>query len=286
MKKILSIYSILMFMVLVTGCDSDTATGPEKIDMKKTLNNALSDTDSPVDYVDTETDLSDSIGDLAKEGNEAAIDIIDGEINDELNKKLEEMGYDDGTVNEEVDNSMTDDEIETEINDLLGPDDEDGGEELDEGALYDGECLFTYGSMVVGENLSAEDHEWKGYHKLANEIGKVPTRMSFSANGHIKLYTKPMEIEDWRLMQEFNVDRMRVPTDDEDVDDIVEFPKALNHCLFEDTKANVSKDFPCITLYPEGAPIQAKSPFNVEVCLKTPGSITVDMLMHTFYLSN
>ncbi len=155
-----------------------------------------------------------------------------------------------------------------------------------EDPLFNGECLFTYGSMVAGENISADGSEWKGYHKLGNELGKVPTRMFFSPGGNIKMYTKPMDIHDWELMKDFNVDRMKVPTEDENIDDIIEFPKATNHCLFEDTKENSSKDFPCITLYPEGAPISAGSPFNVGVCINTPGSITVNMLKHTFYLTN
>ena len=151
--------------------------------------------------------------------------------------------------------------------------------------MYSG-CLYSYGSMIVGENLSPDDREWEGYHKLGNEEGKVPTRLSFSSDGNIKMYTKPMKTEDWELVKNFNVDRMRVETKDENVDDIIEFPKAVSYCLFEDTEENASNDFPCITLYPEGAPIQANSPFNVELCLNTAGSLTAKMLNHTFYLSN
>jgi len=158
---------------------------------------------------------------------------------------------------------------------------------IPEEPLYSG-CLYTYGAAIVGENLSPEDREWEGYQGLVEGVGKVPTRMLFSADGNIKMYTKPMKIEDWQLVKNFNVDRMRVPTDDENVDDIVEFPKAVDYCLFEDTKENASKDFPCITLYPEGMPIQANSPFNIEICRKidTLGSITVNMLKQTIHLSN
>lgn len=150
--------------------------------------------------------------------------------------------------------------------------------------LHGNKCLFTYGSMIVGENLSSEDREWEGYHKLGNKVGKVPTRMLFSADGNIKMYTKPMKTEDWQLVKDFNIDRMKVPTDDEHVDDIVKFPKLVDYCLFKDTKENASKDFPCITLYPKGAPIQANSPFNVKACVKSPGNMTVTMLKHTIYL--
>jgi hypothetical protein len=158
--------------------------------------------------------------------------------------------------------------------------------EQDEETLYSGNCLFTYGRMIVGEDLPADSREWEGYHKLGNEVGKVSTRMQFFSGGNIKMYTKPMDIEDWELVKDFNVDRMKVPTDDENIDDIIEFPKASSHCLFEDTEENASKDFPCITLYPEGAPISEASPFNVNICVDTAGSMTVNMLKHTFYLSN
>jgi hypothetical protein len=159
-------------------------------------------------------------------------------------------------------------------------------DEKEEKPLYDEHCLVTYGRMIVGEDLSPEDREWEGYHKLGNETGEVPTRMLFSADGNIKMYTKPMETEDWELVKNFNVDRMRVPTDDKDIDDIIEFPRAVNYCLFEDTKENADKDFPCITLYPEGMPIQENSPFNIELCIKGPGSIIVNMMKHIFYLHN
>ncbi len=150
--------------------------------------------------------------------------------------------------------------------------------------LYSDKCLFTYGSMIVGENLSPEDREWEGFHKLGNEEGKVPTRMLFSADGNIKMYTKPIKTEDWQLVKNFNVDRMKVSTSDEHVDDIVEFPKVVNYCLFKDTEENASKDFPCITLYPEGVPIQENSPFNIKACVKGPGDMVVTMLKHTIYL--
>ncbi len=178
---------------------------------------------------------------------------------------------------------------EVDILDPSFPDEEydplaDFKKEEEEKPLYSGNCLFTYGAMVVGENLAPEDREWEGYHKLGNELGKIPTRMLFSADGNIKMYTKPMENEDWELVKNFNVDRMRVPTNDENVDDIVDFPKAVSYCLMEDTKENADKDFPCITLYPEGLPIQENSPFNVGLCVNGPESMVVNMLKHTFYL--
>lgn len=252
MKKILSIGLMFMCMGLMTGCENAAPEELVKIDKKKTLNNILpdkgnQDKEGQGDYVDTETDLSDAIEKLAEKGNETAANIRDDEINNEidndLNKKLKEMGYN------------------------MSPDGEDSDIEPDDG--HNINCSFTYGNMLV--------REWNGYHKLGNKVGKVPTRMSFSTNGNIKIYTKPFEIEDWSLMQDFNVDRMRVPTDDKDIDDIVKFPQAVNHCLSQGT---------CITLYPQGAPIQANSPFNVELCINAPGSITVNMLKHTFYLSN
>lgn len=147
-------------------------------------------------------------------------------------------------------------------------------------------CLITYGSLIVGENLPAGDREWEGYHKLGNQKGKVPTRMSFSSNGNIKMYNKPTNIEDWELVKDFNVDRIRVITKDKNIDDIITFPKALNYCLFEDTKENADKDYPCFTLYPEGSPIMDNSPFNIKVCVDSFSSIRLDMLKHTFYLSN
>ncbi len=152
--------------------------------------------------------------------------------------------------------------------------------------LYGGKCLITFCSMIAQENLDPEDREWEGYHGLGGDTSKkIPTRMLFSKNGNIKMYTKPIEIEGWQLVKDFNVDRMRVPTEDENVDDIIEFPKAADYCLFEDTEENASKDFPCITLYPENVPIQENSPFNVNVCINDQGSITVKMLKNTFYFS-
>lgn len=151
--------------------------------------------------------------------------------------------------------------------------------------LYGG-CLVTYGKMVVNKDLPADMREWEGYHKLGNKLGEVPTRMLFSSDGNIKMYTKPFDIEDWQLVINFNVDRMKVSTEDENVDDIIEFPKAVDYCLFEDTKENASKSFPCITLYPEEMPIQENSPFNINLCINDASSITVDMLKHKIYLSN
>jgi len=151
--------------------------------------------------------------------------------------------------------------------------------------MYSG-CLYTYGTSVAGKNFSSGSLEWKGYHKLGNEIGKVPTRIVFSPSGNIKMYTKPMDDEDWQEVKDFNVDRMRVQTDKEDVDDIIEFPKATDYCIMEDSKENADKDFPCITLYPEGVPIQENSPFNIVLCIDGQGSMTLDMLKHTFYLSS
>lgn len=237
-------------MTLITGCNNATPEKPGKIDTKKTLSDVLpdkpdeggQDKEGQDDYVDTEVDLSDAIEKLAEEGNETALDMRDDEINEDLDKKLNEMGYD------------------------MNPDDKGGNDEPDDN--NDANCAFTYGSTIA--------HEWNGYHKLGNQLGKVPTRMAFSANGNIKMYTKPMEIEDWSLMQDFNVDRMRVPTDDKDIDDIVKFPQATNHCLSQGT---------CVTLYPQGAPIKANSPFNVELCINAPGSITVNMFKQTIYLS-
>jgi hypothetical protein len=183
-------------------------------------------------------------------------------------------------------------EIAPPINTVIDLDDEDLDDELlpldeeeIEEPLYSGKCLFNYGRTIANSALSAEDREWEGYHKLGNKAGKVPTRMLFSTDGNIKMYTKPIATEDWQLVKNFNVDRLQVATDDENIDDIISFPKAVNYCLFYDTKENANKDFPCITLYPEGMPIQANSPFNIKVCTNPSSSITVNMLKHEIFLS-
>ena len=150
--------------------------------------------------------------------------------------------------------------------------------------LYSGKCLVDYGTTIAQLGLDAGAREWIGYHKLVNQKGKVPTRMSFSADGNIKMYTKPMKTEDWQLVKDFKVDRMRVNSDDKNIDDIIKFPKAKDYCLMKDTEENSKKDFPCITLYPEGMPIKAKSPFNIEVCVKNFGELQVKMLNHDIFL--
>ena len=108
-----------------------------------------------------------------------------------------------------------------------------------------------------------------------------PMYFTFGEDGNIKLYEKPLKVEDWELVQDFIVKKARIPSEKEEVDDIIDYSELLR----KDILGEVLGDY-CLTLYPDGGQVGEVSPFNLEMCLHgAVDSMTIDFLKHSFELS-
>ena len=108
-----------------------------------------------------------------------------------------------------------------------------------------------------------------------------PMYFTFGEDGNVKLYEKPLKIEDWELVQDFIVKKVRIPSEKEEVDDIIDYSELLR----KDILGEFVGDY-CLTLYPEGGQVGEVSPFNLEMCLHGAADrMTINFLKHTFELS-
>lgn len=141
---------------------------------------------------------------------------------------------------------------------------------------------FTFENLVVGKRL--EGYSQRGDYKF-------PYYFVFSKNGNVKMYEKPLEIEDWELVQDFNITKGRVNTKDESVDDIIDWSDVLKLNtlgeLEDDGEGNNLESVDAlddgidVTLYVEGAQVGAESPFNMVMSISPSGqTILIDFLKH------
>ena len=143
---------------------------------------------------------------------------------------------------------------------------------------------FTFENLVVGKRL--EGYSQRGDYKF-------PYYFVFSKNGNVKMYEKPLEIEDWELVQDFNITKGRVNTKDENVDDIIDWSDVLKLNTmgeledFSDGDSEGIEDIAPVddgidvTLYVEGAQVGAESPFNMVMSISPSGdTILIDFLKH------
>jgi len=138
------------------------------------------------------------------------------------------------------------------------------------------------------------DYKWVGTEGELN----LAKYLVFSENGNVKMYTKPFENQDWELIQDFNIVKVKINSDDidlmgmdlEDVErydntegeisTIIDWEDLLNMELDQD-----GLEGNCMTLYPEGVPVGGNSPFSMDMCI-TGGisKMTIKMLNTTFNL--
>ncbi len=143
---------------------------------------------------------------------------------------------------------------------------------------------FTFENLVVGKRL--EGYSQRGEYKF-------PYYFVFSKNGNVKMYEKPFEIEDWELVQDFNITKGRVNTEDENVDDIIDWSDVLKlntmgelEDLSDENSEGIEDIAPVddgikVTLYAEGAQVGAESPFNMVMSITPSGqTIFIDFLKH------
>jgi len=108
-----------------------------------------------------------------------------------------------------------------------------------------------------------------------------PMYFTFGEDGNIKLYEKPLKTEDWELVQDFIVTKARIPSEKEDVDEIIDYSELLSIDVL-----GRFVEGECLTLYPEGGQVGEVSPFNLEMCLHgAVESMTINFLKHSFELS-
>ena len=162
-------------------------------------------------------------------------------------------------------------ELDGELDPLDGVDiDEDENEDEGGNVLIDG----SFRGYIIGER-------WEGY----SDVGelKFPAYFVFSENGNVKMYEKPFDNQDWELVQDFNIVQGRVATDDENIDNIIDWSDVLDLPLITD---HASLDMPfCVTLYLDGAQVGAVSPFNMVLCTQDLWDIGIDFLNHSYHLT-
>jgi len=118
--------------------------------------------------------------------------------------------------------------------------------------------------FVFRGNVS--DTYWTG--KIDRGPYQFPIRYYFSPSGNVRIEEKPFEDEDWEEVQNFNVDRVMVHSDDElenigmrgfddDIYDVISFAKFIDKC-----DGLLSLDF---VLLPEGSTPDAESPFTFKL---------------------
>jgi hypothetical protein len=143
---------------------------------------------------------------------------------------------------------------------------------------------LTFEKLVIGKRL--EGYSQRGDYKF-------PYYFVFSKNGNVKMYEKPFEIEDWELVQDFNVVKGRVNTEDENVDDIIDWSDVLKlntigklEDLSDENSEGIEDIVPVddgikVTLYAEGTQVGAESPFNMVLTIDPSGqNMFIDFLKH------
>jgi len=143
---------------------------------------------------------------------------------------------------------------------------------------------YTFEKLVVGKRL-------EGYSQQGKL--KFPYYFVFSKNGNVKMYEKPFDNEDWALVQDFNITKGRVNTEDENIDDIIDWSDVLKLNTLgkledmgdedsEGVEGIVALDDGIeVTLYAEGAQVGAESPFNMVMFVSPNGqNMTIDFLKH------
>jgi len=138
------------------------------------------------------------------------------------------------------------------------------------------------------------DYKWVGGEGDLN----LAKYLVFSEDGNVKMYTKPFANQDWELIKDFTISKVKLPKDTIDLmelslEDVEKYEGGEGEISIiiswkEVLDLNVTpgvEDAICIVLYPAGVPVGGEAFGSMNMCLSGAGQrMTIDMLGTTFNL--